>query len=71
MNLTIEKGIPLPEIPIAGRPRMYDWTVLEPGDSVVVPRNATAKTAVDWARKHDRKFVSRKTKGGWRVWRVS
>jgi hypothetical protein len=69
MNLTIEKGIPLPEIPTTGRPASHDWSVLELGDSVIVPSARIARRGREWAARNGRKFVARKTPRGWRVWR--
>ena len=70
--LAIQKGIPLPENPPQrGRPASHDWSLMEVGDSVLVPSGRIARRAYEWGRVNGRKFTIRKERYGHRVWRLS
>ena len=70
--LAIRKDIPIPETPPQrGRPASHDWSILEVGDSVLVPSGRIARRAYEWGRVNGRKFTIRKEKFGHRVWRAS
>lgn len=78
ISFQIEKGIPIPPIPEyrarSGRPPKYNWADLEIGDSVLVPSQAVARTAGNYAAVHRLVFtIAKQTRGkrGWRVWRVA
>lgn len=68
--LSIQKDIPIPvELPRRGRPASHDWSVMDVGDSVLVPSSRIARRAYEWGRVHGRQFTIRKEKFGHRVWR--
>jgi hypothetical protein len=77
-DFVIEKGIPAPPRPSyrdrAGRPALYDWDQMEPGDSVLMPTRSAAWTAYTFGARHGRVFqVEKRSVGerGWRVWRTA
>lgn len=70
----IEKGIPITR-PLngPGSGSKYPFKELEIGDSFLVPNkttNAFAASVSYWGRRLKRKFTSRATEGGVRVWRI-
>ncbi len=70
MTVKIDKGIPMPPCNRAGK---YPWKEMEVGDSFLMDGDPVyaANTANKAGRKHGRKFSSRKTREGMRVWRVA
>ena len=70
MSLAVQKHIPIPDLTIRGRPASHDWSVLDVGDSVIVPAARIARRGKEWAVRNGRKFIARKTPSGWRVWRL-
>jgi hypothetical protein len=81
----IEKGVELVELPYEfgkGRPRIYPFAEMEVGDSIKVEcpphkikyvRNRMIVAANCHSKYHNlnRKYSSRKVKGGCRLWRVA
>lgn len=71
-HFLIEKGVPFPDKPKGGRPKVYRWEDMDIGDSVLVGSYETAKQAVSWGSRRALSFIYEKqTDGsGWRVWRM-
>ncbi len=69
----IDKDIPLPASGGRGRPCIYPFAIMEPGDSFVASPVAAVKgAAFAYARRHGRKFTCRvQGDDTVRVWRVA
>ena len=75
----IDRGVPVPP-PLpwqgAGRPPKADWSVLQVGDSCLVPSRSAARTAYTYMYTHPGTVFRVHKRGlddderGWRVWRV-
>ena len=63
--MKIDNGIPIP--PTC---RVYPWGEMEVGDSVLFDNGLPGMAARKWGRKHNKKFVGRKTDEGYRIWRT-
>ena len=74
-GIRIYRDVPLPRPTKhpgrSGRPRLYHWDRMEVGDSIIAPTQRILQAAIHWASTNGRRFVSRKTSKGHRVWRVS
>lgn len=57
--------------PARGGTLKYPWAEMEIGDSVLITENIHSArcAAVNYGRYHGKKFSSRKTEGGVRIWR--
>lgn len=72
----IEHGVPAPPAhkPRSGRPPLeHGWDRLEVGDSMLVPDHESARPAINWAKRHGRRFTCRSLKTKpfpVRIWRV-
>ena len=78
----IDKTIPFPKNakgayrsgPNGGRPAIYPWREMAPGDSVFFPMTTAARmsgTLGGWKKKNPgQRFTTRKEGDGLRVWRV-
>ena len=64
----VDKGVPIPAIK---KSPQYPWLDMEIGDSFWTDKPSAREAASIWGIKHDMKFVTRKTEGGFRVWRVA
>ncbi len=74
-KIKIEKKIPIPEyVGKRGRPSKYPWDIMAVGDSFLFPKgikhSSAYQTAGHASKSYERKFVVRKTKEGYRCWRV-
>jgi hypothetical protein len=68
----IEKNVGIPERR-KPRPTVWPFTLMEVGDSVLVPAEkiTAARTIVgQTTRRHNMRFLTRSVDGGLRVWRI-
>ena len=67
--MQIEKNVEKTE-PRGGKLK-YPWDQMEVGDSILITENIHAArcAAVNYGRYHGKKFSTRKTGGGLRIWR--
>jgi hypothetical protein len=67
---TIEKAVPLPRV--AGRQPIYPFGEMEIGDSFVAAGQPRVRAAAYiFGRNHNKRFASRVTPDGIRVWRIA
>ena len=72
MNITIEKGIEIPNqkwARIKRKPK-YPFQEMEMGDSFFVKNDAARASAHNFAKENKVAFTSRKVDGGYRIWRI-
>jgi len=76
-EIKIDKGVPMPdrsEASNAGRSMVYPWKEMEIGDSFLLKSDVKTASRQCWAaakRYAPRRFASRKTPEGYRVWRIA
>lgn len=74
-GIAVERGVPMPppdgRAGKCGRKRLYQWSLLEVGDSFVAPTSRVLQASLHWAGTNGRTFTSRKTTKGHRVWRTA
>ncbi len=69
-ELSIEKGVPMPETRSGWGKFGNTIREMEVGDSVVVKKQVDVCNLQATSRRLDRRMASRKVDGGWRVWRI-
>jgi hypothetical protein len=71
MEIVVEKDIPVPE-PLPPRTR-YPWLDMGIGDSFLFPEGVKtgAASAFKASERYGRTFVVRRTKDGYRCWRLA
>lgn len=73
--MTIKKGIPVPSTARRGRPAKYPFADMEIWDcyEVTDPEQAkrAAKAAFRYGARHGKKFSTRTTDEGLRIWRIA
>ena len=74
-TIKIDRGVPMPEFPgHSGRTDFYPWKKMEVGDSFLHSGNKLAAhmlVSVTNKRFAPKRFSSRKTPDGYRIWRVA
>lgn len=72
--ITIDKGVPIPTDTCSVR-KKYPWKKMEVGDSFLLPtadkRSVHSLASQTSLRHSPRKFIARKTKDGYRIWRIA
>lgn len=68
VRIRIERGVPYPAV--SGRSFLYPFSQMLVGDSFAVPAGKYASVRVLSAKVAGMRFSVRKTKGGYRCWRV-
>lgn len=68
--IKIEKGKPITAIQGRGRKPLYPWAQMKIGDSFFAKVRNIGKSRFNAQIKYNAKFITRKEKGGLRVWRV-
>lgn len=69
-TVTIDKGIPIPEV-TKGRTSVYPFKEMIVGDSILCTcKNNPISVARLIGNKIGYKFTSRKVEGGFRIWRI-
>lgn len=69
--ITVETDVPLPKMALA---TFYPWQSMAVGDSFLFPEwvNFPCETARAYSRAHKPKdFIARKTREGYRCWRIA
>lgn len=71
-QVRVDKGIPIPARTAFAQRQKYPWLTLDIGDSFLMESKANRGSIVQWAnlRYPPRKFISRSTSEGIRVWRT-
>lgn len=73
-NIKIDKNIPIPPSKLGEGGGKYPWSEMEVGDSFLWPSEKQQKQAsalaVATGRRLNKRFATRKTPEGVRVWRV-
>lgn len=69
MTYIIDKNIPFPNGNTAPNTK-YPFSQMKIGDSFLAKEKKAVVAASVWSKNKKRRFISRKEKDGWRIWRI-